>query len=104
MKRPVYTIFNVIYQIIICWVLIILNAYYNDLIIPESWLHSSGKIGMKILIALVEGVILLSIVYAINRAVLSDSDDSKTQRSVANKTSKVELIITVCFIVAVNLS
>jgi hypothetical protein len=59
---------------------------------------------MKILIALVEGVILLSIVYAINRAVLSDSDDSKTQRSVANKTSKVELIITVCFIVAVNLS
>ena len=104
MKRPVYTIFNVIYQIIICWALIILNAYYNDLIIPESLLHSSGKIGMKILIALVEGAILISIAYAINRAVLSDTDDGKSQKSIANKTGKVQLIITVCFIVAVILS
>jgi len=104
MKRPVYTIFNVIYQIIICWILIILNAYYNDLILPSSLLHSSGKVGMKILIALAEGVVLILIVYAINRAVLSDTDDSKSQKGVANKTGKLQLIITVCFIIAVILS
>lgn len=104
MKRPVYITFNVIYQVIMCWILIILNAYYNDLIIPESLLHSSGKVGMKILIALAEVGILIAIVYASNRGVLSDTDDSKSQKSVANKTGKVQLIITVCFIVAVILS
>ena len=104
MKRPVYTIFNVIYQVIMCWILIILNAYYNDLIIPESLLHSSGKAGIKILIALAEVVILIVIVYAVNRGVLSDTDDSKSQKGVANKTGMVQLIITACFIVAVILS
>jgi hypothetical protein len=104
MKRPLYTIFNVIYQVIICWVLVIMNAYYNDLIIPESLQHSSGKVGMKVLIALAEAAILILIVYASNRGVLSDSDDSKSQKSVANRTGKVQLIITVCFIVAVILS
>ena len=76
--------------------MIILNAYYNDLIIPESLPHSSGKVGMKILIALAEVAVLISIIYASNRGVLSDTDD--------NKTAKVQLIITVCFIVAVILS
>jgi chromosome condensin MukBEF MukE localization factor len=104
MKRPVYSMFNVIYQIIICWALIILNAYYNDLIIPESLLHSSGKVGMKILIALAEGAILTLIVYVINRGVLSDTDDRESQDSVAKKTGKVQLIITSCFITAVILS
>ena len=104
MKRPVYTIFNVIYQIIICWVLVILNAFYNDLVIPESLLHSSEKVGVKILIALAEVAILILIVYAINRGVLSDTEDSKSQKSVANKTGRVQLVITVCFIVAVILS
>jgi hypothetical protein len=104
MTRPVYTIFTVIYQIIMCWILIILNAYYNDLLIPESLLHSSAKVGMKILIALAEGAILLLIAYVSNRGVLSDTEDSKSQKSVANKTGNVQLIITVCFIVAVILS
>jgi hypothetical protein len=104
MKRPVYTIFNVIYQIIICWALVILNAFYNDVIIPESVLHSSGKTLLKILIALAEGAILILIVYAINRGVLSDNADSKDQKSIAFKTGVVHLVITVCFIVAVILS
>ena len=104
MKRPVYITFNVIYQVIVCWILIILNEYYNDLIIPESLLHSSGKVGMKILIALAEVGILISIIYASNLGVLSDTGDNKSQKSVASKTGKVQLIITVCFIVAVILS
>lgn len=74
------------------------------MILPSSLLHSSGKVGMKILIALAEGVVLILIVYAINRAVLSDTDDSKSQKGVANKTGKLQLIITVCFIIAVILS
>jgi hypothetical protein len=104
MKRPLYIIFNIFYQIIICWLLVILNAFYNDLLIPERLLHSSGKVGMKILIVLVEGTILILIAYAINRAVLSDTDDSKNSKSVANQTGIVQLIIAVCFIIAVILN
>ena len=101
MKRPIYTIFNIIYQIIICWVLMILNAYYNELIIPESIMHSSGKIAFKILVALLEGAILLSIVYAINRGVLSDTDARSKQKAVANKMAKMQLIVTACFIIVI---
>jgi hypothetical protein len=104
MKRPLYIIFNIFYQIIICWVLVILNAFYNDLLISESLAHSSERVGMKILIILVEGTILILIAYAINRAVLSDTDDSKNSKSVANKTGIVQLIIGVCFIIAVILN
>jgi cytochrome c oxidase assembly factor CtaG len=104
MKRPVYTMFNVIYQIVICWLLVFLNAYYNDLIIPESLARSSGKIGMKILIALAESVLFILIIYVINRAVLSDLEDEESQKSVAKKTCRIQLIITVCFIVATILS
>lgn len=59
---------------------------------------------MKILIALGEGAILILIVYVINRVVLNDSSDSKNEKSVEFKTGLVQLIITVCFIVAVILS
>jgi hypothetical protein len=104
MKRPLYTIINVIYQVIICWVLVILNAFYNDLIIPESLAHSSRKVWLKILIALTEGVILIAAAYAGNRVSLNDTDDKVTQKSIANRVGKVQLIITVCFIIAVILS
>ncbi|MCR8557986.1 hypothetical protein KXD93_10050 [Mucilaginibacter sp. BJC16-A38] len=103
MKRPLYTLFIVIYQLIICWVLIILNAYYNDLLIPAGLLHAPARVGMKILIALAEGAILILIAYAIDRASLSDAEDDDSRRRVASKTCKVQLIITACFILAVIL-
>lgn len=84
--------------------LVILNAYYNDLIIPESLVHSSERVWLKILIVLAEGVVLISMAYASNRVALSDTDDKVTQKSIANRTGKVQLIITVCFIIAVILN
>jgi hypothetical protein len=104
MKRPVYIIFNVICQLIICWLLVLLNAYYNDLIIPERLARSHGVVGLKILVALVEGVLLVLAVYLNNRTALRDSRDKKSQVSMANKTFKVQLIITICFIITVILN
>jgi len=104
MKRPLYTITNVIYQVIIGWVLVILNAFYNDLIIPESLVHSSERIWLRILIALTEGVILILAAYASNRVALSDTADKVTKKSIVNRTGIVQLIITGCFIIAVTLS
>jgi hypothetical protein len=104
MKRLLYTIINVIYQVIICWVLVILNAFYNDLLIPESLAHSSGRVWLKILIAVTEGVILITAAYAGNRVSLSGKGDKVIKESIANRTGMAQLIITVCFIVAVILS
>jgi hypothetical protein len=59
---------------------------------------------MKILIALAESALLILIVYVINRAVLSETDEKESQKSVANKTGKVQSIITACFIITVILS
>ena len=84
--------------------MIILNAYYNKLLIPERLVHSSAKVGLKILIALLEGAILVSIAYAVNRGVLSDTGDKVNGKAIANRSGKIQLIITVCFIIAVILS
>ncbi|MCS3732867.1 hypothetical protein [Mucilaginibacter dorajii] len=104
MKRLVYIIFNVICQFIICWLLVLLNAYYNDLVIPQRLARSAEGSGIKMLIAVIEGVSLVLAVYLNNRMTLSDDGDKKSRVSMANKTCKVQLIITVCFIVAVILN
>jgi len=104
MKRPLYTIINVIYQVIVCWLLVILNAFYNDLLIPESLTHSSGKVWVKILIAVTEGIMLIAVVYTGNRVSLSNKDNKVTQKNIANRIGIVQLIITVCFMIAVILS
>ena len=104
MRRPLYTIMNVIYQVIICWVLVILNAFYNDLLIPASLAHSPGRVWLKILIAVAEGVILVATAYAGNRFTLSDKDNKVNPKSDKNRTGIVQLIITVYFIILVILS
>lgn len=100
MKYPIYTIFNVIYQLIVCWLLVFWNTYYNDLLIPKSY---SEKIGLKIIVAIAEGVLLLLIVYIINRAVLSDTEDEYAQKRVAAKTIKIQLAATTLFVLAIIL-
>ncbi|WP_208094561.1 hypothetical protein [Mucilaginibacter agri] len=104
MRHPFYTILNVIYQAIICWILIILNAYYNELIIPENLMHSPEKAWLKILIALTEGVTMLMIVYVSNRVALSDTADDLRSKRIVNRTGKIQLIITACFMIAVILN
>jgi hypothetical protein len=84
--------------------LVILNAYYNDLIIPESLAHSSGKVWPKLLIGLIEGIILISAVYVGNRVFLSIAYDKVIQKSIANGTGIIQLIFTMCFTIAVILS
>jgi hypothetical protein len=103
MRRPLYIIFNVIYQVIICWLLIILNAFYNELLIPERLVHSSAKVGLKILIALAEGAILLLMVYGINRGVLNDINGKGSEKSIANRTVIVQSIITAVLVISENL-
>ncbi|MET3979603.1 hypothetical protein ABIB62_002189 [Mucilaginibacter sp. UYP25] len=104
MKKPVYIIINIICQVVICWMLVILNAFYNDLAIPISLAHSSGAVWLKIFIAIIQGLILVSIIYASNRLSLSNTDYKPTQKSIDNRTFKIQFIVTSCFIIGVILS
>jgi len=99
MKRPVYKIFNFIYQIIILWGLFIANIF-NELIVPKNT-SDAGKLCIKTAALLFEATILLLIVYGINQAVLSDTENKNNQKEIANQTAKRQIIVTVCFIIFV---
>jgi hypothetical protein len=99
MERPVYKIFNVIYQIIILWGLFIANIF-NELIVPKNT-SDIGKLFIKTAALLFEATILLLIVYVINQAVLSDTENKNSRNQIANRTSKRQIIVTLCFIIIV---
>ena len=109
MKRPIYSFFNIIYQIIAFWLLFMANAYYNDQIVPDSlmWQDNNrrmdksgllGYAGVKFIALLIEAAIVIAIIYAINRAVLSVTEGKADRNLVANKTAKWHMMITACFI------
>ncbi len=100
MKLFVYIIFNVICQLVACWLLVMLNAYYNELFVPETLIGSSRLPLIKALIALAEGMFLVLMIYVNNRLVLTDAPDKKQR---ANTTFTVQIIFTVCFIVVITL-
>jgi hypothetical protein len=108
-KRPVYCIFNIIYQLITCYCLLFANAFLNDLLVPQRLVHirngtalvkasSSEYVIIKILALLGEATIFILLIYVVNQLILSDTEDKATRLLVAGKTAKVNIGITLCFI------
>lgn len=58
-----------------------------------------GYASIKTLALLVEASLFILITYAINQAVLSDTEDKSTRKLVANRTAKRHVIVTLCFII-----
>src|SRR6185437_4733446 len=100
MNRLLYVTINIIYQVIICWVLFILNIY-NDLLFPGNFIHSPIRPGVKLLVMIVEGVVLILLILAINRAMLGGTKDKFGQTAIANKTVIISLIFMLCFAIVV---
>ncbi len=109
LKRPVFSAFNIIYQIIILWCLLFANAYLNDKVVPASLLWKNnhrridttgmlGHTGFKTLVLLIEAALLILITYAINSAILNDTERKHRRNAVAKRTAKTHIIITLCFI------
>ncbi len=107
MKRIVYGVFNIIYQLVICWCLLFANTYSNDSILESLGLKEIremdsmdllGYASIKTLMLLVEAAILISIIYTINRLVLSDTEDNVSNKMIANRSAKINIIATICFI------
>jgi len=110
MKRPIYNIFNVIYEIVALWCLVFANTFLNDLLIPTGLMRKGGGrrmdtggllayAGLKTLIVVVEAAILIIVFYAINQAVLSDTESRVDRNIIAGRTARWHMIITGCFII-----
>ena len=101
-----YRIYNVIYQIVILFWLLYANTYLNDMVIPESIMWKDNKrrmdtVGlteyaiMKSSILVVQALVLILLIYFINRIILSGSEKSR----IAWRTAKINVIVSLCFIV-----
>ena len=98
MRRYVfYIIYNVIYQIFSFWLLLLLGAYYNGVLIPPS-LKSITEFILSIIL-IVEAALLILFIYAINQLILSDTEEKSIRISIANRTAKINIIASLCFLV-----
>jgi hypothetical protein len=88
MKHPVYTFFNIVYQLIAIWFLIIANAFLNIRIIPYN-----GYTFFKILLLFVEAAVVVVFINMMNRLALHDSEGKEGSIKIAGRTSKVNAII-----------
>ncbi|MDN5286439.1 MAG: hypothetical protein JWR38_2713 [Mucilaginibacter sp.] len=102
MKRPIYSISNVIYQIIVLWCLVMANAYFNDLIVLHSIMWKNNNQVIKTLEMLVEAALLILSIYAINQEALSGTEDKSNRNTIANRTAKIHIIVTLIFIIALK--
>jgi hypothetical protein len=108
-KRPIYFIFNVIYQLIACYCLLFANAFLNDFFVPQKLVYtrngtalvkanSSVYATIKTLTLFGEATIFILLIYIVNRLILSDTEDRVTRLRVAGKTAKVNIGVTLCLI------
>jgi hypothetical protein len=84
--------------------LVIANAYFNDLIVPDSLMWKSNNPVIKTVELLIEAALFILCIYAINRETLGDTADKNNRNAIINRTVKIHIIITMIFIIAVRTS
>ncbi|MFC0514010.1 hypothetical protein ACFFGT_07370 [Mucilaginibacter angelicae] len=108
-KRPVYLIFNIIYQLITCYCLLFANAFLNDFFVPQRLIHTRNGTALvkasssvyaiiRTLALLGEAAIIILLIYVVNQLILSDTEDKATRLLVAGKTAKVNIGVTLCLL------
>jgi len=107
MSYILYGLYNLIYQILTLWLLLLANTYYNWFFIPNNFLWKDGKQRenwfwagtMQTIILLVEAVLLMLLMFYINRRFLTGIAKAPNANSIALWTAGVYSLITVVFIV-----
>jgi hypothetical protein len=111
MVSPIYTAFNVLYQLGTLIFLWIANKDMNDDFIPGGFFpqfNDHGKASnssmfifflSKMFVLLVEAAILILIVSAINQLILRATESHKKRKAFASQTLRVNLIVNFVFII-----
>jgi hypothetical protein len=108
MKYAIYIFFNIVFQVIIFWCLLFANTYLNDWFIPEGLLWKNnvprmdntglfGNAAIRTLILFLEAAIMLLVIYAINKGILTEPKNTKI-KVIANRTARIQLVLTFLFI------
>lgn len=107
MSYILYGIYNITYQVLTIAFLFFANTYLNSFFIPNSFLWKDGKQRedwflagtMQTLILLIETVLLMMIMFYINKKFLSGIVKATNGNSIALWTAGIYSLITVAFIV-----
>lgn len=107
MSYILYSFYNIIYQIASIAFLFFANTYLNDLIIPDSLKWRDGKLREDLgglataqtIILLVEAVLLMLIMFYINKRFLSSIAKTTNANNIATWTAVIYGLITVAFII-----
>ena len=108
-KYTFYIIYNVIYQLGSFFFFLYANTYLNEGLVPKSFMLNAdkertgltglgGEAIVKTLALLGEAAILIIVIYIINQLILSDTEGKERRRGIANRTAKINVIASFCFI------
>ncbi len=101
-----YSIYNIVYQIVTLGFLFYANTYLNAFLIPSGLKWSDGKLredltGLAIaqsVILVIEAVVLMLLMFYINKRFLSNAAKVTNGTVIATWTAGIYLLITLCFI------
>ncbi|AYL97740.1 hypothetical protein [Mucilaginibacter celer] len=96
MKQAGYIFFNIIYQLVAIWFLVVANAYLNIWVIPYK-----GYTFFKILLLLAEAAVVIIMINMINRLALHNSEGREGSIKIAGRTSKINSVIVFLLVVMV---
>jgi hypothetical protein len=108
-KNTFYIIYNLIYQIGCFFFFLYANTYVNEALVPKKLMWNDNKartdsagLGgvaiIKTVALLVEAVVLILLIYFINKLILSDTEGLDRRNAIANRTAKINIILSLCFI------
>jgi hypothetical protein len=108
-KNTFYFIYNLIYQLGSFFFFLYANTYLNEALVPKSLMWKDNKPRMdsaglggvaiiKTLVLFVEAAVLILLIYFINKLILSDTEGTDRRNAIANKTAKINIILSIIFI------
>jgi hypothetical protein len=108
-KYAFYILYNAIYQLVSFYFFVYANTYLNEALVPQSlmWKNNKqrtdlsgvgGEAAIKTVTLIIEAAALILLIYLINRLVLSDRKEKDRRNVIANRTAKINMILSLCFI------
>lgn len=105
----VYIVYNLIYQLLSFFFFVYANTYLNDAFIPNSliWKNNkpredtaglAGAAVFQTVILLIEGAILILLIYFINKLFLNYAFGKNINNRILIWTVRINIILSVCFI------
>lgn len=106
MKLASYIIYNFLYQIFSFWLLLLVGTYYNESLISACLFWKADKESayfaqyepIKAFALITEAAILITLIYIVNRSILSDTEIKSRRVSIANRTAIINVIVSLFFL------